>query len=84
MTQTAKERCLRELQIGCGRARPVRSPRGTGLHCQGWYQEAAFRMLCNNLDPDNGENPDDLVVYGGRGKAARNWQCFDRRLQNPA
>ncbi|HGY12483.1 MAG TPA: urocanate hydratase, partial [Desulfobacterales bacterium] len=72
-----KEKILQELNIGCGVARPVRAPRGTQLHCKGWHQEAALRMLCNNLDPDNGENPDELIVYGGLGKAARNWECFD-------
>ncbi|MCK5837218.1 MAG: urocanate hydratase [Desulfobacula sp.] len=74
---TNKEKLLKDLKIGCGVARPVRSPRGTQLHCKGWYQEAALRMLCNNLDPDNAENPDELIVYGGLGKAARNWHCFD-------
>ncbi len=74
---TNKEKLLKELNIGCGVARPVKAPRGTELHCKGWYQEAALRMLCNNLDPDNGENPDELIVYGGLGKAARNWECFD-------
>jgi urocanate hydratase len=58
-------------------ARPVRAPRGTTLSCKGWQQEAALRMLMNNLDPDVAERPDDLVVYGGTGKAARNWECFD-------
>ncbi|MBU1343310.1 MAG: urocanate hydratase [Proteobacteria bacterium] len=72
-----KEKLLKELRIGCGVARPVKAPRGNQLHCKGWYQEAALRMLCNNLDPDNGENPDELIVYGGLGKAARNWNCFD-------
>ncbi len=57
--------------------RPVRAPRGTELSCKGWQQEAALRMLMNNLDPDVAERPDDLVVYGGSGKAARNWDCFD-------
>ncbi len=74
---TNKEKLLKELNIGCGVARPVKAPRGTELHCKGWFQEAALRMLCNNLDPDNGENPDELIVYGGLGKAARNWECFD-------
>ena len=58
--------------------------RGTALHTKGWLQEAALRMLMNNLDPDVAERPEDLVVYGGIGKAARNWQCFDaivRELQ---
>ncbi|SDU17107.1 urocanate hydratase [Desulfobacula phenolica] len=72
-----REKLLTDLKIGCGVARPVRAPRGTQLHCKGWQQEAALRMLCNNLDPDNGENPDELIVYGGLGKAARNWTCFD-------
>ncbi|MGE5483567.1 MAG: urocanate hydratase [Ignavibacteriales bacterium] len=58
-------------------ARPVRAPRGNTLSCKGWEQEAAMRMLCNNLDPEVAEKPDELVVYGGRGKAARNWDCFD-------
>ena len=58
-------------------ARPVRAPRGNTLSCKGWQQEAALRMLMNNLDPDVAERPDDLVVYGGTGKAARNWECFD-------
>jgi urocanate hydratase len=65
--------------------RPVRAPRGTTLSCQGWPQEAALRMLMNNLDPEVAERPDDLVVYGGTGKAARNWDSFDaivRTLQS--
>jgi urocanate hydratase len=56
----------------------VRAPRGTQLSCKGWAQEAALRMLMNNLDPDVAERPDDLVVYGGTGRAARNWEAFDR------
>ena len=69
-------------------ARVVRAPRGTELSCRGWQQEAALRMLMNNLDPEVAERPDDLVVYGGAGKAARNWEAFDaivatlRRLKN--
>jgi len=55
----------------------VRAPRGTTLSCKGWQQEAALRMLMNNLDPDVAEKPDDLIVYGGTGKAARNWTCFE-------
>jgi urocanate hydratase len=54
----------------------VRSPRGTELRCKGWQQEAALRCLMNNLDPENAERPADLVVYGGIGKAARNWECY--------
>jgi urocanate hydratase len=57
--------------------RVVRAARGTQMTCKGWGQEAALRMLMNNLDPEVAEKPDDLIVYGGRGKAARNWQCFD-------
>jgi urocanate hydratase len=77
MSNQAKEKLLADLKIGCGVARPVKAPVGNKLHCKGWLQEAALRMLCNNLDPQNGEDPDNLVVYGGRGKAARNWDCFD-------
>src|SRR6266496_2950802 len=55
---------------------PVRAPRGTQLSCKGWQQEAAMRMLMNNLDEEVGERPRDLVVYGGTGKAARNWDCY--------
>src|SRR5689334_16765636 len=58
-------------------ARSLRAPRGTSLTCQGWPQEAALRMLMNNLDPEVAERPEDLVVYGGTGKAARSWDAFD-------
>ncbi|MFN2444218.1 MAG: urocanate hydratase [Vicinamibacterales bacterium] len=58
-------------------ARTVRAPRGTSLTCKGWLQEAALRMLMNNLDPDVAERPDDLVVYGGTGRAVRSWAAFD-------
>jgi urocanate hydratase len=57
--------------------REVRAPRGTELSCRGWQQEAVLRMLMNNLDPDVAERPDDLVVYGGTGRAARSWEAFD-------
>ena len=57
--------------------RMVRAPRGSALSCRGWIQEAAMRMLMNNLDPDVAERPDDLVVYGGTGRAARSWAAFD-------
>jgi len=69
-------------------ARTVRAPRGSVLSCKGWQQEAALRMLMNNLDPDVAERPDDLVVYGGTGRAARSWEAFDaivaalRKLEN--
>ena len=68
--------------------RTVRAPRGTELSCRGWQQEAALRMLMNNLDPDVAEDPDNLVVYGGTGRAARSWEAFDaivaelQRLEN--
>jgi urocanate hydratase len=58
-------------------ARVVRAPRGAEVSCRGWQQEAALRMLMNNLDPEVAERPEELVVYGGSGKAARNWECFD-------
>src|SRR5690348_2880390 len=58
-------------------ARPVRAPRGTGLSCRGWPQEAAMRMLMNNLDPEVAEHPDQLIVYGGSGRAARSWASYD-------
>jgi urocanate hydratase len=57
--------------------RTVRSPRGTELSCKGWQQEAALRMLMNNLDPEVAEDPDNLIVYGGTGRAARSWEAFD-------
>ncbi|HEY5775447.1 MAG TPA: urocanate hydratase [Xanthomonadales bacterium] len=66
----------------------IRAPRGTTLSCKGWHQEAAMRMLMNNLDPDVAEKPDELIVYGGTGKAARNHECLERiistlkRLEN--
>ncbi len=67
---------------------PITAPRGTTLSCKGWHQEAALRMLMNNLDPAVAERPEDLIVYGGGGKAARNWECYERivatlrRLEN--
>lgn len=57
---------------------PIRAPRGTGLSCKGWPQEAALRMLMNNLDPEVAERPQELIVYGGTGKAARNWECLEK------
>jgi urocanate hydratase len=69
-------------------ARTIRAPRGSELSCKGWHQEAAMRMLMNNLDPDVAEDPDRLVVYGGTGRAARSWEAFDaivrslRELEN--
>ena len=60
----------------------IRAPRGSKLSCKGCIQEAALRMLMNNLDPEVAENPDDLVVYGGTGKAVRNWQCFEKIVES--
>src|SRR5260370_32305958 len=57
--------------------RSIKAPRGTSLTCKAWPQEGALRMLMNNLDPEVAERPDDLIVYGGSGKAARNWEAFD-------
>ncbi|MAV92054.1 MAG: urocanate hydratase [Bdellovibrionaceae bacterium] len=61
--------------------RTVKAPRGSELNCKGWLQEAAYRMIQNNLDPEVAERPEELVVYGGRGKAARNWESFDKILK---
>ena len=57
--------------------RSVRAPRGTEMSCKGWAQDAALRMIMNNLDPEVAEQPDALIVYGGTGKAARSWEAFD-------
>ena len=73
-TKSAKD--LIKAILESDKAIAVAAPHGTELSCQGWIQEAALRMLLNNLDPDVAERPQDLVVYGGSGKAARNWQCF--------
>ena len=54
----------------------IRAPRGTAISCKGWHQEAALRMIHNNLDPEVAERPDDLIVYGGTGRAARDWPSF--------
>ncbi len=62
---------------------PIRAPRGTTLSCKGWQQEAAMRMLMNNLDEEVGERPRDLVVYGGTGRAARNWDCYHAIIRYP-
>jgi urocanate hydratase len=64
------------------KSRIIRSPRGTKLSCKGWIQEAALRMLMNNLDPEVAEKPQELIVYGGTGKAARNWECYDAIVQS--
>jgi urocanate hydratase len=65
-----------ETEINPSTYTPVKAPRGTSLSCKGWQQEAAMRMLMNNLDEEVGERPKDLVVYGGTGRAARSWECF--------
>ncbi|TBR12441.1 MAG: urocanate hydratase [Lysobacter sp.] len=62
--------------------RTIRAPRGTGLSCKSWLTEAAYRMIQNNLDPEVAENPAELVVYGGIGRAARDWECFDAILRS--
>jgi urocanate hydratase len=62
--------------------RSIHAPRGTRLSCKGWIQEAAMRMLMNNLDPDVAEKPDELIVYGGVGKAARNWECYNAMIRS--
>nr|HMQ55910.1 urocanate hydratase [Anaerolineae bacterium] len=61
--------------------RTLRAPRGTELTCKNWQIEAAYRMLQNNLDPQVAFDPDNLIVYGGRGKAARNWACLEAILE---
>ena len=82
MSDQTRDRLMAELRIGCAAPRPVRAPRGKEISCKGWHQEAALRMLCNNLDPENAENPDELIVYGGTGRAARNWACFDGLIRS--
>ena len=62
--------------------RIVRAPHGSELSCRNWLIEAAYRMLQNNLDPEVAERPEELVVYGGIGRAARNWECFDAILDS--
>ncbi len=62
--------------------RRISAPKGNSISCKGWLQEAAMRMLMNNLDPDVAEKPDELIVYGGMGKAARNWECFDAIIKS--
>jgi urocanate hydratase len=63
------------------RAPLIKAPTGTAISCKGWHQEAAMRMLMNNLDPDVAEKPDELIVYGGAGKAARNWECYHKIVE---
>src|SRR5665811_1896865 len=62
-------------------SRVIRSPRGTQLSAKSWLTEAPLRMLMNNLDPEVAEKPDELIVYGGIGRAARDWECFDKIVE---
>src|SRR3954452_5817035 len=66
-----------ETDINTSTYSPIHAPRGNAITCKGWQQEAAMRMLMNNLDEEVAERPQDLVVYGGTGKAARNWDCYE-------
>src|SRR4030088_776668 len=84
MNSSADRNTLADAAMYGARSAPgrvVRAPRGTTLSCKSWLTEAAFRMLQNNLDPDVAERPEDLVVYGGIGRAARDWGCFDKILE---
>ena len=65
----------------CKPSGPIRAPRGTTLNCKSWLTEAPLRMLMNNLDPEVAKDPDNLIVYGGTGKAARNWKCFHKIVE---
>src|SRR6266513_1055427 len=69
--------CKISLMSSLSHPRVIRAPRGTEISCKSWLTEAALRMLMNNLDPEVAERPEELVVYGGIGKAARDWECFD-------
>ena len=82
MTDLSSIHALAKSHTGHAQPHPVRSPRGTQISCANWLIEAAYRMVQNNLDPEVAENPDALVVYGGIGKAARNWDCFEAILQS--
>src|SRR3970040_2165300 len=64
------------------KSRLIKAPVGSKLSCKGWIQEAAMRMLMNNLDPEVAENPEKLIIYGGSGKAARNWECYDAIIKS--
>src|SRR2546426_3502801 len=82
----SRVRCARSLRTSDNcvvslATRVVRAPRGSTLQCRGWPQEAAFRMIQNNLDPEVAERPEELIVYGGTGRAARSWGAFDRILE---
>src|SRR5206468_12203165 len=77
-----RRRRRRRMSATVAGPRLVRAPRGATLSCKGWQQEAALRMLMNNLDPEVAERPDHLVVYGGTGKAARSWEAFDAIVES--
>ena len=79
---SAVPRAAHVVAPGTAQPHPVRAPRGSTLSCRSWLTEAAYRMLQNNLDPEVAENPDALVVYGGIGKAARNWDCYEAILDS--
>ncbi|MFX1350648.1 MAG: urocanate hydratase, partial [Promethearchaeota archaeon] len=68
--------------LGISGPRVVRANTGSRLVCKGWQQEAVLRLLKNNLDPEVAKDPDNLIVYGGAGKAARNWECFDKIVES--
>jgi urocanate hydratase len=70
------------MEADMSQSRTVRSPRGTELTCKSWLTEAAYRMIQNNLDPEVAEKPEDLIVYGGRGQAARDWDSFEAILES--
>src|ERR1017187_5923147 len=81
------EQCRTRISYDLRMPPVVRAPRGREISCKGWHQEAALRMLMNNLDPEVAENPDELIVYGGTGRAARDWPSFHaivRSLQSLA
>ena len=75
MGQTVPD-SLKSLNLRADEYRSVRAPRDTSITCKGWQQEAALRMLMNNLDEEVAERPQELIIYGGTGKAARNWRCY--------
>lgn len=87
-TKTQATKAQAQATKAQAQAQAIRAPRGTAITCKGWHQEAAMRMLMNNLDPEVAERPEDLIVYGGGGKAARNWESYHRivrtlqRLEN--
>src|SRR5437588_7912215 len=81
MTPSKEESHMAIPERSRANARIIQAPHGTTLAAKSWLTEAPLRMLMNNLDPEVAENPDELIVYGGIGKAARNWECFDRIVE---